>query len=208
MAEELLIKQLDIAKNIDEKELALQIKNIGFKCLRCCECCKDSYGDSTVAVFPFEIRNIQKRTGLDWLDIAKPHTCGDYDAEGTLHAFGWVLRKKGKCIFLKNNCCEIYDCKPMICDTYPFFIEDGHLEICKCRGLGSYISPEKSRLIAGRIKDRYVKEIEDMMIFFNRFKNFNQKFRVNIGDSEKNGFCIVHTSEESCMIKLDELPVL
>ncbi len=167
-----LKKSLDRASKIDEKLLADKIRAIGFKCLRCAQCCREEFGNNTVAVFPFEIRLICEKTGFKWKEIVNPTPSQDVDTEGNIHTFEWVLGKNGDCIFLKNGLCEIYDCRPHICTTYPFYLQDGQLMVSECSGTGGEISNEGSQKLAALLKKRYIAEIRESIALLEKFRGF------------------------------------
>ncbi len=168
----LLLKALDKAFKIDEKQLADEISSIGFKCRNCAHCCQAEYGDNTVFVFPFEIRRIREKTGHGREDFVIPTPSEDRDSEGNVHTFEWVLRKNGDCIFLKDGLCRIYESRPYICKTYPFYLLDGRLMISECEGIGGEISEEESRRLATLLKERYIAEIKEAIALFERFEGF------------------------------------
>jgi Fe-S-cluster containining protein len=180
-----LKRALDEATRIDEHRLADKIKLTGFKCERCARCCKAKYGDNTVIVFPFEIRRICEKKGIKQKDIVIPAPSQDKDAEGNIHTFEWVLRKERNCIFLKRGLCEIYECRPHICQTYPFYLADGQMEVSECEGIGGEIGDEESRKLAALLKDRYVTELKESIALFERFRGFRAGGRgICIHDSE------------------------
>ncbi len=180
-----LKKNLDIALKIDEKQLAEKIKAIGFKCKKCARCCREEYGDNTVSIFPSEIRCISLKTGLSRDEFAIPTPSHDRDAKGNIHTFEWVLRKNGNCIFLQDGLCTIYENRPYICKTYPFYLLDGKLMVSECEGLGGEMSGEESRRLAALLKERYITEIEESVALLAKFKGFKPS---------RTGICI-HDSE-------------
>ncbi len=180
-----LLKTLDNAKRIDEAQLAEKIKVIGFKCKKCAHCCKAEYGDNTVCVFPFEIRRICERTGLSRDAFAIPTPSRDRDAKGNIHTFEWVLRKNGECIFLEKGLCGIYENRPYICKTYPFYLLEGNLMVSECEGIGREMSCEESRGLAALLKERYIVEIKESAALLEKFKGFKPR---------RKGIC-VHDSE-------------
>jgi len=167
-----LKKSLDQASRIDEGRLADQIRAIGFKCLRCAQCCKADFGDNTVTVFPSEIRRICEETGFRWEEIVIPTPSKDRDQEGNIHTFEWVLRRNGDCVFLKQGLCEIYDCRPHICRPYPFYLHDGRLMVSECSGTGGEISNEESQKLAALLKERYIAEIKESIALLEKFRGF------------------------------------
>lgn len=103
----------------------------------------------------------------------------DYiDCEGKVHAFGWILRQKrnGDCIFLERDTykCRIYPVRPMLCSTYPFYIEELKLQTCECEGLGSPISIEESRKMTENLLFRYISELEDTLDLYESFVDFRR----------------------------------
>lgn len=100
------------------------------------------------------------------------------DFEGNIHVFGWVLRRKinGDCIFHEKGTvrCRIYPVRPMLCMTYPFYIEELKLHTCECEGLGYPISAEDSRKLAEKLLCRYVSELEDMLAVYENYVDFRR----------------------------------
>jgi Fe-S-cluster containining protein len=170
----ILKKDLDNALRIDEKKLAERIKAMGFECRKCAQCCMSEFGDNTVIVSPSQIRKICDISGLKRDDFVIPTPSEDRDKGGNIHTFEWVLKKNGDCIFLKENLCEIYECRPFICKTYPFYLLDGKLEVCECMGIGGNISDRESLELAGLLKERYIQEIKESIALFEKFKGFNR----------------------------------
>lgn len=176
---------LDKAIRIDETQLADNIKSIGFKCSNCTHCCRAEYGDNTVSVFPFEIRRICEKTHLMRDDFVLPTPSEDRDSKGNVHTFEWIIAKNGDCIFLKRGLCEIYESRPYICKTYPFYLLDGHLMVSECEGIGGDISEEESRKLASLLKERYIAEIKEAIALFEKFEGFNPSGKgVCVHDSE------------------------
>ncbi|WP_231593661.1 YkgJ family cysteine cluster protein [Methanosarcina siciliae] len=102
----------------------------------------------------------------------------DIDSEGNIHAYGWMLRQKrnGDCIFLEKetNRCRIYPVRPMLCSTYPFYIEGLKLYTCECEGLGGHISTEESRKLAEALLSRYIAELEDTLAMYEKYEDFEK----------------------------------
>jgi len=182
----ILKKDLANALRIDEIKLAHQIKATGFKCMKCAQCCMSEFGDNTVIVSPSQIREICKSSSLEPDDFVIPTASDDRDEDGNLHTFEWVLKNNGDCIFLKEKLCEIYECRPFICRTFPFFLLDGELEACECMGIGGNIGDRDSLELAKLLKERYVLEIRESMAVFEKFNGFNPcgSGRVCVHDSE------------------------
>lgn len=102
----------------------------------------------------------------------------DIDSEGNIHAYGWMLRRKrnGDCVFLEKdtNRCRIYPVRPMLCNTYPFYIEGLKLYTCECEGLGDHISAEESRKLAETLLSRYISELEDTLAMYEKYEDFEK----------------------------------
>jgi Fe-S-cluster containining protein len=115
------------------------------------------------------------------------------DCEGRIHAFGWILRRKknGDCIFLERDTykCRVYPVRPMLCSTYPFYMEELRLQTCECEGLGCPISAEDSRKLAEDLLLRYVSELEDTLGMYENFVDFIRGER---------GLELAKTSLENC----------
>lgn len=127
------------------------------------------------------------------------------DCEGKIHAFGWILRRKrnGDCIFLERDThkCRVYPVRPMLCSTYPFYIEGLRLQTCECEGIGCQISAEDSRKMAEDLLLRYISELEDMLGVYENFVDFRRGERgLELAKTNlENGTCacIVHDSRGS-----------
>ena len=71
---------------------------------------------------------IMEGTGLSFEEIVRPYPELIIDS-GRQYTFGWVLRHVGDhCMFLKDNCCMIYNFRPWICRTFPFMISEEKLD--------------------------------------------------------------------------------
>ncbi|WP_406660427.1 YkgJ family cysteine cluster protein [Methanolobus sp. ZRKC3] len=188
--------ELDAAKKIDVKEIAAAIRDYGFTCLICGRCCRREYGDNTVIVSPEEIEKIQHSTSLDRDHIAVPlieeredgkfdeaylkDISDSIDSKGSVHTFGWKLCQKdsGDCSFIQKrgegNRCTIYSSRPMLCSTYPFYMEDMEMKASHCEGLGREISHEQSRELAENVLIRYLAEIEDTIRLYEKYDEFER----------------------------------
>jgi hypothetical protein len=225
-----LKKEIEMARKLDPEKLTAEIREIGFFCQHCGKCCRRAFGDNRVAVIPSEIEIIREYIGFSKLEIAGPfipeaptqdenleenkespspelldslQEC--IDSEGKIHIFGWILRRKrnGDCIFLERDThkCRVYPVRPMLCSTYPFYIEELRLQTCECEGLGYPISIEESRELAEDLLLRYVSELEDTLGTYENFVEFRKgKRSLKLAKmSLKNGTCtfIVHDSRGS-----------
>ena len=102
----------------------------------------------------------------------------DIDSGGNIHTYGWMLRRKrnGDCVFLEKdtNRCRIYPVRPMLCSTYPFYIEGLKLYTCECEGLGDHISAEESRKLSETLLSRYILELEDTLVMYEKYEDFDK----------------------------------
>lgn len=128
----------------------------------------------------------------------------DLDSEGNIHTYGWMLRRKrnGDCIFLEKDTrrCRIYSVRPMLCLTYPFYIEELKLYTCECEGLGDHISAEESRKLADALLSRYILELEDTLVMYEKYQNFERTAEgqeIARKNLEKGIVYIVHDSRGS-----------
>lgn len=181
-----LKKAINEASQIDENALADKIICTGYKCVRCAKCCKADFGDNTVSIFPFEVRRICAKKGLGWDEIAIPAPSEDRDDAGNIHTFEWVLKKNRNCAFLDQDLCKIYECRPYICSTYPFYLLEGHLMVSECEGLGSVISKKDALKMAALLKERYITEIKESIALLKKFQGFvpSGKGDICVHDSE------------------------
>jgi len=102
----------------------------------------------------------------------------DIDSGGNIHTYGWMLRRKKNrdCVFLEKNTnrCRIYPVRPMLCNTYPFYIEGLKLYTCECEGLGDHISAEEIRKLAETLLSRYISELEDTLAMYEKYEDFER----------------------------------
>lgn len=186
------------AKKISPAKLAAQIGVIGFHCLQCGECCQGE--DNSVVVFPLEIRRILIATGLEWLAVVGPPEEGEWDKDGSFHTLEWRLKKDGgSCRFYQNSRCSIYHARPMLCRTYPFYLDDGELMCSECRGLGGKIESGEADRLAEQLILRYIFEIQEAIALLEKYQDFER------GEAGKGGECIVHDSEGEHRILGEEL---
>ncbi len=190
---ERLTGELEAARSIDAEEIAAEIRSIGFSCLMCGRCCRREHGDNSVIVSPAEIQDICLHTGQEHDSVAQPplESSGDLldretledlsemiDIQGNIHTFGWELsrNKNGDCKFIQDisagNKCTIYAARPMLCSTYPFYIEEGGLKVSQCEGLGKEIGPVESLELARKLIGRYYEELKETILLYERYESF------------------------------------
>jgi Fe-S-cluster containining protein len=160
----------------------------------------------TATVFPDEVRELQDAGDYDWRDVARPMpyglTEGEDGPEG--ETFEWALQTDscGDCTFYNESDdgtgkCGVHEDRPLICKTYPFSValggtsqpmgeavdEEGMVRAHECEGLGRDISSAEAEELAGALKQRAVRELEEAI-----------GVRDNYEPTESNGV-VVHDSE-------------
>lgn len=94
-------------------------RDIRFKCKRCALCCGDTKNrDRSVLMMKIEAYRISRKTLIDLDELAEK-------IEG-FEPYVYQMRKteNGKCFFLKDNLCSIYQIRPLICRFYPFKLQN------------------------------------------------------------------------------------
>lgn len=186
-------KDLKNIKAVSPDAIAMHMPH--FSCSGCAKCCRAAFGDNTVTLFPDEIRVIMAATGLEWLDVAEPEEDGDTDGYGNSHAFEWALRKKpdGDCRFLEKGRCSIYESRPHICRTYPFYLDNNKVQGGECDGLGKgKMDNQDAGAMAKSLLDRHTKELEESI-------GLLEKLDMEAGRGHK-GMVIVHDSEGTWLV--------
>jgi uncharacterized protein len=181
-----------MAKELKVEDLASSIREAGFQCLRCGECCTGE--DNSVMAFPSEIRRIMTVTGKAWLEVAEPPKEGEVDVHGNFHTLEWRLRKAGPSCRFYNGCrCLVYEVKPILCSTYPFYLdlEDGQLYSSECKGLGKEISLDGSLKLARTLKNRCIFDLEEALTLVKKYEDFER----GCDNELLSGFWIIHDSE-------------
>ena len=177
----------------------MAIQSVGFRCLRCGKCCRGE--DNSVAVFPFEVRAIMERTGQSWLQVVEPPTEGEWDLEGNFHTLEWRLRKNGeRCQYYYDGGCQIYPVRPLLCRTYPFYLEEDGLGISECEGFDDKTGTKDALLLATLLKERRLVEIKEALELIRRYRDFRR------GSPSPKGVCVVHDSEGEHRIEWHRLP--
>ena len=173
-----VFEELEVISHLNIDSIASQIMSIGFECTHCGKCCRGSYGDNSVLLNSEDLCLLEKNSLRDEFVIpmadfsAESHDCQLVDENGSLHTFGWVLRRTPDldCVFLGTDSrCRIYDYRPYLCRTYPFLLNEGNLEVCECEGLGKPISPEAAKELAIHIVHRKSVELNDTIKIYEKF---------------------------------------
>jgi Fe-S-cluster containining protein len=89
-------------------------KNLRFECSRCGLCCGDTPQKTRrILLLPKEAQEIAAATNQ------LPNSFV-VTVEGNAPYMLEMKKTEGKCVFLKNNQCTIYQQRPLICRFYPF----------------------------------------------------------------------------------------
>jgi len=82
-------------------------------CIRCGRCCRDIEGwDRRVLLLEKDITRLEKQGEKDFFE---PTDEGKFIA---------VMKKKdGRCVFLGENGCMVYEDRALLCRMYPFYVE-------------------------------------------------------------------------------------
>lgn len=112
--------------------------NVHFSCNRCGICCRDTEQKTRhILVLEAEAKIIASQTSQGVTDFS-------FQIADKL-PFGCEMKKtsEGKCVFLKENQCTIYQIRPLICRFYPFelkFDKDKQSHVfdftLECPGIG------------------------------------------------------------------------
>ncbi len=181
-------RSLDVASLADAIErIGFECTRCGACCTR--EAADDGEPEPhTATVFPDEVRELQASLAEsdeepEWRDVARPMPYGledgDHGTEG--ETFEWALATDacGDCVFYEEEAgvgaCGVHPDRPLICETYPFSVdldgttqpmgeavdEDGIVRAHECEGLGREISRDAAESLAGALKERTVRELEE-----------------------------------------------
>lgn len=118
-------------------------------------------------VSPREVREIMAITGLSFDEVAEPYP--DTIREGKReYTLGWAIRREGgRCIFLRDDVCQVYEKRPWICRTYPFMLDHDTLIISSCQGTGTDEHPaadQIDKVISDLLERRKAEEEEEECI--------------------------------------------
>jgi Fe-S-cluster containining protein len=90
-------------------------KNARFRCTRCALCCGDTEARARhILLLKKEAENISEMTSRPVEDFA----CRTEGYEP--YVYEMRKRTNGRCPFLEEDTCTIYDSRPLVCRYYPF----------------------------------------------------------------------------------------
>lgn len=141
-------------------DIADRIRDIGFQCRRCGDCCRAlDECPHRVFVGAREVRSILAETTYRWDEVAEPYPEFIDAAGGGRYTLGWCLRHTDdRCIFLTDAGCSVYANRPWICRTYPFMLHGDKIIVSECPGIGAPMSREEAEHIARELLDRQIAE--------------------------------------------------
>jgi Fe-S-cluster containining protein len=153
--------------------LARRIQEMGFSCTQCGTCCRGMEGDANlVMVSPGELDCLVLETKQDTATIAEPYPDRIETSDGGSITFEWCLRRHGSnCIFLEEDRCTVYGARPWICRTYPFMLDEEHLMISPCEGIGRDISQEEAGQLVRLLLQRRQEEQQEEELVRNVLAN-------------------------------------
>ena len=120
-------------------------KHLSFTCNRCTLCCHDSkYRVRSILLLRKEAARISEIIQLSLSEFAE--RTEDHEP----YLYRMRKTKDGKCIFLKDDSCSIYQIRPLICRFYPFELKDltdnryafSYSNECPAIGKGSSLGKE------------------------------------------------------------------
>jgi uncharacterized protein len=95
--------------------------------------------------------------------------------------------------------CMIYRDRPILCRTYPFYLDGKALCTSLCPGLDGNIELNNAYEIALRVKERAAIETEEALSLLEKYSDFKRGNRLEDGD------CIVHDSEGEHLLARKDL---
>ena len=89
---------------------------VRWECLRCSKCCGDTSNKKRrILLLSSEAKQIKEAISTPIIKF-----CRRTGFQPFIHE---MKKPSGKCFFLKNNQCQIYSLRPLVCRFYPFWLE-------------------------------------------------------------------------------------
>ena len=133
-------------------------RNVRFKCERCALCCGDARNRvRSILLLKIETDYISRKTSKSPDEFAEK-------VEG-FEPYTYRMKKTndGKCLFLKDNSCSIYETRPLICRFYPFQLKNIRTDryafeyTTECPGIG------KGSKVKKRFFERLFKALTELV---------------------------------------------
>lgn len=158
-------------------------KHVHFRCERCALCCGDTEDKvRAILLLKTEADRVSRKTSIEIDEFAEK-------IKG-FEPYVYRMRKTedGKCLFLKENSCSIYQIRPLICRFYPFELKNlrngryafSHTD--ECPGIGK--GPRLTRDFFGKLFREFVKSSSALHIQAretDRIRNVSRR----IGEDQK-----------------------
>lgn len=120
-------------------------EKVRFKCEKCALCCGDTKDRvRRILLLRIEAKSISQKTHKSVNDFAEK-------LDGK-EPYIYMMKKaeNGKCIFLKDDLCTIYQTRPLICRFYPFELREDenckhffvYTDECPAIGKGPYLEKD------------------------------------------------------------------
>ena len=133
-------------------------RGLRFQCQpHCGKCCTVDERDGSVFLEPIDVERLSEHLGIS------VHDFGARYATQELSEMELAKQSNGRCVFLTDGRCTVYDARPLQCRTYPFLPLDGYTPIeCEtswrhekkfCPGIGKgrlYRKDEIRAIMRGR----------------------------------------------------------
>ena len=120
-------------------------KNVSFICNHCGRCCGDTKDRiRRILLLKTDVASISKEL------LLKNHEFTEEISGFEPYIYEMKKTEDGKCFFLENNLCKIYEIRPLICRFYPFQLENlgnnrySFSYTSKCMGIGK--GPRQKRV--------------------------------------------------------------
>jgi Fe-S-cluster containining protein len=135
-------------------------KRARFECVKCALCCGDTEDKvRAILLLKSEACSILERTLMGIHEFAEEIQSRE--------PYVYRMRKteNGKCIFLKENSCSIYQIRPLICRFYPFQLksvannEYAFTYTEECLGIGK--GPQLKRDFFERLFDKFIESMRE-----------------------------------------------
>lgn len=143
--------------------LAREVREIGFACTSCGDCCRGVGEDgSLVMVGRAEARRVAEAAAIAFEEAVEPFP-GEVEVRGRPCRLGWALARdvQGACRFHDGERCTVYEARPWICRTYPFMLDGEELVASECPGLGTPMTEADARALAADLLARRAAEKEE-----------------------------------------------
>jgi Fe-S-cluster containining protein len=140
--------------------------NIRFRCTHCGQCCGDTEEKTRhILLLKSDLDRISKETSLFYNKFSEESPGSEP------YIYEMKKSKSGKCFFLKDNLCTIYEIRPLICRFYPFPLNDlgnnkhsfSYTKKCPGIGTGSELKKIYFENLYRKMLDAMEENIQDLI---------------------------------------------